>query len=261
MRLLRPAVLACLLLASVLLLRAQHQHGKEISQPAESEQMNHATMAMDRDGKSHHHGMDPHMKLTMMRNSSPADEQRAREIVDAAKKSVEKYKDVKVAEADGFRMFAPNVKHQKMYHFTNYTYAFQAAFKFDAEKPTSLLYEKRKGGKLKLIGVMYTAPARLDEDQLNERVPLSVAQWHLHTNLCIPPKDQRDELFKSNARFGLNGSITTEAACKAAGGTFRPRIFGWMVHMYPYEKTMDEIWSVERQKDSMATPGHKHDQH
>jgi len=40
-----------------------------------------------------------------------------------------------------------------------------------------------------------------------------------------------------------------------------PRIFGWMVHLYPYEKTMDDIWSVERQKhgDEMANmPGMKH---
>src|SRR5262249_49759075 len=93
-------------------------------------------------------------------------------------------------------------------------------------------------------------PARFTEDQLNQRVPLSVAQWHQHVNLCVPPQAQRGEMFqKANPRFGLQGSIATEAECKAAGGTFRPRIFGWMVHFYPYEKSMDEIWSVERQKN------------
>ena len=52
---------------------------------------------------------------------------------------------------------------------------------------------------------------------------------------------------RKDAKFGLNGSISTEEACEAAGGTFMPHVFGWMVHMYPWEKTPDEIWSVERQ--------------
>ena len=67
-------------------------------------------------------------------------------------------------------------------------------------------------------------------------------------------------MLQPHPQFGLNGSISTEEACKAAGGTFVPRIFGWMVHLYPYEKSMDAIWSVERQKhDDMADmPGMKH---
>jgi hypothetical protein len=250
---LRLVWLAAWFVAGATLLPGQHQHGKPSSPAAE---IDHATMAMG--SKGHHHDMGPHMRLTPLRAMNKADEERAREVVDAAKRAVEKYKDAKVAEADGFRMFLPQIKNQKMYHFTNYKYALQAGLDFDPEKPTSLLYENGKNGKLKLIGVMYTAPARYTEEELNQRIPLSVAQWHLHTNLCIPPKDQRNDMFKPNARFGLNGSIATEEACTAAGGTFRPRIFGWMVHMYPYEKTLDEIWSVERQKDPLATTGHKH---
>jgi hypothetical protein len=38
-----------------------------------------------------------------------------------------------------------------------------------------------------------------------------------------------------------------EKGCTAAGGTFRPVIFGWMVHVYPFEKNKKDIWSVERQ--------------
>jgi len=37
-----------------------------------------------------------------------------------------------------------------------------------------------------------------------------------------------------------------------------PHVFGWMVHMYPWEKTPDEIWSVERQIDK---PGSDHAHH
>jgi hypothetical protein len=54
-----------------------------------------------------------------------------------------------------------------------------------------------------------------------------------------------------NAKFGLNGSIATKDACEAAGGKFVPQVFGWMVHVYPFEKTQADIWSVERQANHM----------
>ena len=94
---------------------------------------------------------------------------------------------------------------------------------------------------------MYTAPKRFTEDQLDERIPLSIAQWHEHVNFCAPPKNRRAELFKPHPEFGLRGSIATQEACDAAGGTFRPVLFNWMVHAYPFEKNQASIWSVERQ--------------
>src|SRR5260370_28370099 len=70
---------------------------------------------------------------------------------------------------------------------------------------------------------MYTMPKRATEEQLNERVPLSIATWHLHTNLCTPPKDAgRSADF---TKFGLHGSIATQTACELAGGKFYPVIF------------------------------------
>ncbi len=119
----------------------------------------------------------------------------------------------------------------------------EAAFRFNPEHPTSLLYEKH-GDDYKLIGVMYTAPKRLTEDQLDERVPLSVAQWHEHVNFCVAPPDRRGEGFVPHPQFGLKGSITTQEACDAAGGTFHPVVFNWMVHVYPFEKDQASIWSV-----------------
>ena len=192
-----------------------------------------------------HMDMGPHMKMTALRQSKAGDAERAQQVVDAARKAAEKYKDYHVALTDGFRIFHPEIP-QKMYHFTNYGNGVQAAFHFDPEHPTSLLYEKH-GDDYKLIGVMYTAPKRLTEDQLDERIPLSIAQWHEHVNFCAPPPDRRSEMLKPNPQFGLRGSITTEEACTAAGGTFRPVIFNWMVHVYPFEKDMAKIWSVERQ--------------
>ena len=155
-----------------------------------------------------------------------------------------KYQDYHVALADGFQIFHPEVP-QKMYHFTNYKYGFEAAFSFNPEHPTSLLYEKR-GDAYTLVGVMYTAPKRYSEDDLDQRIPLSLAQWHEHVNLCMPPADRKLESLLPNPQFGFRGSISTQEACDAAGGTFHPLIFNWMVHVYPNEKTDAEIWDVSR---------------
>jgi hypothetical protein len=197
-----------------------------------------------------HMDMGPHMKMTALRPAKPGDAARAQQVVEEARKASEKYTDYHAALADGFEIFLPNVP-QKMYHFTNYGYAREAFVHFNPEHPTSLLYEKH-GDDYKLVGVMYTAPKRYTEDDLDERIPLSVAQWHEHVNFCAPPKDmpraeKREEMLGANARFGLKGSINTQEACDAAGGTFHPVIFNWMVHVYPFEKDQASIWSVERQ--------------
>jgi hypothetical protein len=192
-----------------------------------------------------HMDMGPHMKMTALRPAKSGDAERAQQVVEAARKASAKYMDYHVALADGFKIFHPEIP-QKMYHFTNYQYAFEAAFSFNPEHPTSLLYEKH-GDDYKFTGVMYTAPKRFGEDQLDERIPLSIAQWHEHVNFCSPPADRRTELMTPHPQFGLRGSIITQAACDAAGGTFHPVIFNWMVHVYPFEKDQASVWSVDRQ--------------
>jgi hypothetical protein len=194
----------------------------------------------------HHEHMNGHMRMTALRAEQPGDEERANEIAERTRKAIEKYADYKVAMADGYKIFLPEVP-QPMYHFTNYWYGFKAGFEFDVEHPTSLLYEESAAGEYKLIGAMFTAPARFTEEQLNERIPLSIAQWHLHTNFCKAPSGQEREYFGRNPKFGLHGSIVNEKDCTAAGGTFRPVIFGWMVHVYPFEKDKKNVWSAERQ--------------
>jgi len=187
-----------------------------------------------------HHGDNPHMHMTAARPQTTADVQRANEIVKELRAGIEKYKDYHEALNEGYKIFLPNVP-QPEYHFTNYTHGFLEAFTFDPARPTSLLYKKTADG-YELVGAMYTMPKRASEEQLNERVPLSVATWHLHTNLCMPPRDERKTA--DYTKFGLHGSITTEAACDAAGGKFRPVVFGWMVHVYPYEDSADKIFAM-----------------
>lgn len=181
-----------------------------------------------------------HMFMTSMRPQQPGDVQRAEEIAAQLRAGIEKYKDYHVALDDGFKIFLPNLP-QPEYHFTNYRNGFLEAFTFDPARPTSLLYKKSATG-YELVGAMYTMPKRATDDQLNARVPLSIAMWHLHTNLCMPP---RNELRTADwTQFGLHGSIATEDACSAAGGRFHPVIFGWMVHVYPYEHGLDNIFAM-----------------
>ena len=194
--------------------------------------------------EGHHTEMGPHMKMTALRTPQPGDQEKTGQIVAAARKVVEKYQDYRTALKDGFKIFLPNLP-QKQYHFTNDRYAREARFRFDPGRPTSLLYEKH-GDDYTLIGVMYTAPKRFTEDDLNQRIPLSIAQWHEHVNFCAPPAGHKREMLGPNAKFGLRGSISTQPECEANGGTFHPIIFNWMVHVYPLEKDPAKIWSVER---------------
>ena len=195
--------------------------------------------------EGHHMDMGPHMKMTALRQPKPGDQEKADQVAQAARKVAEKYTDYKVALADGFEIFMPNRPH-KQYHFNNRSYALEARQHFNPDHPTSLLYEKDGDG-YKLIGVMYTAPKFASEDELDSRIPLSVAQWHAHVNLCLPPGFQRGEGLPRSRQFGLGGSIATKDACDAAGGRFISQIFGWMVHVYPFEQKPEDVWSVERQ--------------
>jgi len=184
--------------------------------------------------------MSAHMYMTTLRPANPADEKRAAEIIAQLRPAIEKYRDYRVALAEGFKIFMPDVP-QPHYHFTNYSYAFEAGFEFNPAHPTSLLYKKTKDG-YEVEGAMYTARKSATEDDLNARVPLSVARWHKHTNLCLPPKGaslQQVDL----KEFGFRGSISTQEACEQAGGRWYPQIFGWMVHVYPYESDPSKIWA------------------
>jgi hypothetical protein len=210
--------------------------GMKMGKEGDDQQTEHG--AMNAMSHMHHHQMGPHMYMTKLRTSTPEDWPKADGIVKDLRESIEKYKDYHVALQDGFRIFMPNLP-QPEYHFTNYYNGFLESFSFDPTRPTSLLYKKTATG-YELIGAMYTMPKRVTEEQLNERVPLSVAQWHLHTNMCLPPKEERGH--SDLTKFGLTGSIVTKDACTEAGGVFYPVIFGWMVHVYPYEDTREKIW-------------------
>ena len=181
---------------------------------------------------------DPHLRLTPPRTPSAADSARAGAIVAEARVALQRFKDVRVAEREGYRMFAPEIKHQPVYHFTSMGAAIREHFRFDAADPTSLLYKRNPDGSLRLIGAMYTAPKDATPDELDKRVPLGIAQWHLHTNMCVPPLTALErwrEWDDGRPVFGPLSRIATRKACDAVDGRFLPVVFNWMVHVNAFE--------------------------
>ena len=219
--------------------------GHDMSQMSDQAEDSGASAHAMHSMEGHHMEMGAHMKMTALRSPRPGDEEKAKRVAETARGVMEKYKDYHVALGEGFQIFHPEIP-QKQYHFTSRRYAIEAAFAFNPEHPTSLLYEKDGDG-YRLAGVMYTAPKRFTEDDLNQRIPLSIAQWHEHVNFCRAPQGQKQETLGPNPKFGLRGSIVTQADCDAAGGKFYPVIFSWMVHLYPLEKSSAGVWSVDRQ--------------
>ncbi|OLC06160.1 MAG: hypothetical protein AUH42_06180 [Gemmatimonadetes bacterium 13_1_40CM_70_11] len=195
---------------------------------------------------------DPHLRMTPSRRGTAADSARAAALVAQIREALGKYRDVRVADADGFRQFLPGVR-QPVYHFTNWLNALGEGFRFDPAKPTSLLYRRKGDGSFELIGAMYADRARATEDELDGRIPLSVAHWHEHVNWCVPPRGQRERWRETRAGrpvFGPRSAIADAAACAAVGGRFLPRIFGWMVHIQAFASDDPAvIWST----------GHDHD--
>lgn len=235
----RIALLSASLALFVRQLGAQHaEHSRE----SVMDSATHAQMA----GKM---TAGAHMRMTAPRAPNAADSARAARIVLDLRTSLAKYRDVEIARKDGYVQFAPKMKNPKVFHFTRNMSAVRNQFGFDAGRPTSLLYKRGADGALQLTGAMYTAPKGASLDDLDKRVPLSVARWHLHTNFCVPKLRERErwkELKDGRMVFGPASSIATKEACDSVNGRFRPTVFGWMVHANIFESDDPRvIWGDE----------------
>jgi hypothetical protein len=180
--------------------------------------------------------MGNHMQMSLQSKPLPADEQRAREILAAAREVLVRYADVNLALRDGYKAFHPTGRVGEEVHYTNYRFARKEQQHIDYRQPGSILYRRTADG-MKAVGVMYTAPRDSTPEQLNAVAPLSIATWHRHVDFCGGPRSlPLSEQFGPQAQFGPQGRIHTEDACKAAGGLWIPVVFGWMTHVYPDEK-------------------------
>ena len=177
--------------------------------------------------------LSPHLRATPSRQATAADSARAKAITDSLWRAIQQYQDVRAAGADGYTRFDPE-RRQRVVHLNMRSDAAQNESSFDPGRPTSLLYRRAPGGKLVLTGAMFTAPKTATLEELNARVPLGIAQWHLHTNVCTPKRGEStrwSETRDGTPVFGPQGGIATREACDAVGGQFRETEFNWMVHV------------------------------
>jgi hypothetical protein len=181
--------------------------------------------------------------MTPLRTKQPGDDEKAKAVVANVKASIERYKDYRKALVDGYIIARPELK-QPQYHFINQVNTREADIHFDPSKPTALLYRRTPMKRYMLEGVMYTASPDATEDELNQRVPLSIARWHRHQNLCVAPEDLATDYQAAHPKFGMFGSINTKEACEAERGTFLPHVFTWMLHVFPYEDDFKEVFSM-----------------
>jgi len=252
-------IFACTLCALALLFApsrvfAQHTHTHSdtavTSHDMSAMTMNAADWKMD--------AMAKHMAYSSPRPLTSADSIRAGQVINELRQAIAKYQDVKAAEADGYKMFAPQIKNQPQYHFTKGWNALRNQWGFDPARPTSLLYKKDDQGQFHLIGAMYTASKRTTEDELNERVPLSVARWHRHVNWCIPARKAKERWYETkNGRpiFGPLG-VATREECEASNGRFIPQAFGWMLHANTFAgNDLRSIWHDDHMDHDHAMVG------
>jgi hypothetical protein len=249
---------AVMLISRVGLAQHTHDHGAAAKQSTASATESDSGVAAGAD-----HAMNGsmmaglHMTMTPDRPANRADSARAADLVRELRSSIAKYKDVRVAVEDGYVQFAPGMKSQKVLHFTNRGSAVRAAFSFDPARPTSLLYKPVQGGQPILIGAMYTAPKRASLEDLDKRVPLSVAKWHKHTNFCVPPrrhKERWSEVKNGVPVFGPLSPIATEEECDKVDGRFYPEVFGWMVHANVFESDDPAVIWGDDHGANMHTP-------
>jgi len=217
-------------------------------------------------GMGKHMMVGEHMTMTPSRAGTQADTQRGEEIIATMRRVLVKYQDSDAAVAVGYMPYMPSVP-QDVYHFASRALtADEYMGDVSIERPGALLYEKKTFGGYKLVGAMYSAPANYTLDELNAIIPLSLTHWHAHTNICLPAGVTEQDVMKgdirghltasipnnpmgfssgngarmrfgymADPRFGFAGTISAQADCEAVGGNFHPQIFGWMVHVYPFQ--------------------------
>jgi hypothetical protein len=176
-----------------------------------------------------------HTQLSEARSTvAPGGFAHLQRLIASLRSTLPKYRNIERAVADGFRPEGPDVPVGSLKHFVSYANVRVNWQHLDPERPMALLYRRTQSG-YELAGVMFTAPITSTMDELDRRIPLAYGHWHSHRNVCQPKDSTATLTDEQRHEFGFSGSINTKADCDAAGGVFMDNVFGWMVHVYPFE--------------------------
>jgi len=164
-----------------------------------------------------------HMTFTPTRAGTAADTARALEVVEQLRAAIAPYQTLDAAEAGGYRARKDPemVRGARLLHVGKRTGRRGQDQPFEPSAPQALLYRRGADGQLRLAGAMYVAPLSATLDDLDAMIPLSLAHWHRHLNICV-----------SGTQTSLRRipKATTAEACEAAGGRFRAES-RYMVHV------------------------------
>ena len=148
--------------------------------------------------------------------------------LEAARRATAKYRNVGIAEADGYHAIGPDVPGMGIHYVQTHS-----VHGFDVKRPDILLYEKDAAvpGGYSLVGVSYLLSAEADTDgqPKNPPFPKSLAPWHRHADLCL-------------FRDGGVKSDVSDAQCKAEGGRFTA-LTQWMVHAWIWKDSPTGVFS------------------
>lgn len=146
--------------------------------------------------------------------------------LDRVRQATAKYKNVKVAEADGYEGQGEELKGMGV-HFVRE----MEPASFDLEKPPMLVYEKSPTSpdSFNLVGVVYLMKGDEGPDgqPVNNPFPKPLAIWHKHSNVCQLSK--RDHVTK-----------LSEEECKRRGGHFNTE---WMIHAWIWKDSPRGVFS------------------
>ncbi len=184
-----------------------------------------------------------HTRMSERRDVVPPDEMgHTQRLLAILRQELVRYHDPAAAERDGYRKEGEDVPVGSLKHFFKFENLARNHDHLDPDAPAAILYRRTTSG-FELAGVMFTAPISASMDELDKRIPLALGHWHSHRNICVPQKDSPPlRTHAERAPFGFEGSITTRAACDAAGGVFLDNVYGWMTHVYPYAPTLADTF-------------------
>jgi hypothetical protein len=193
------------------------------------------TQTTSPDGMAMHHNNDMNMNHMSMDHQhglaapvSYAELTKTAALLETARHSTEKYKDVRTAEADGYKAIGPDVPGMGIHFVGPY-----GGSSFDVERPAILLYEKDSSaaGGYGLVGVSYlfAAVEGPDGQPENPPFPKALAQWHRHTNICV--------LADRSAHTNLS-----ESQCTTQGGHFTAET-QWMIHAWIWKDSPTGVFA------------------
>lgn len=196
------------------------QHAEAVADHHPAAGVTAAAPAGSFDPSRHEHGPEVNVSWEQLRETD--------RILTTARAATEKYRDVAVARADGYRQVTHVVPGLGA-HFVQPLLL--AAGAFDAERPPILLYDRTADGGFELTGISWSLPKQAGDSTPPAPRFGPLATWHYHTDLCFAARAGGPVVSASDA-----------ATCRAGGGAFVKET-GWMIHAWLFRDSPEGVFS------------------